>query len=308
MSSAAMLSYPTLDGKNFASVQDCIDAYNYDASGLAFVDGSWYHRGERSGRADFEAGPRIPNARYVDMDDVCAKGVDNPKNLPHMMPNQELFAAAMDEFGITNDHHVVVYGMRGCVFTPRTFFLFQQCGHDQSKLHLMQGSLEEWVERGGPIEEGETTVMKADNLDLTKPAKYTARDPTSIVDLGQILVAVGRQEKDDDAEVILDPRGTTFAKAHMPGAINIPYRKIVTDDDMLKFKPKEELRQLFQDAGVEVNSDRQIILTCGSGVSVCHLWMALEECGRDNANTKVYDGSWSEYGADESTPKVSSED
>ena len=93
----------------------------------------------------------------------------------------------------------------------------------------------------------------------------------------------------------------------MPGAINIPYQSIVTEDDTLKFKPKEELQALFDDAGVDVNTNRDIMLTCGSGVSVCHLWVALAECGRDNAEkTFVYDGSWAEWGAEEATPKVSS--
>jgi len=45
----------------------------------------------------------------------------------------------MDSFGITNDDHVVVYGKKGCVFTPRTFFLFRSMGHDPARVHLMQG-------------------------------------------------------------------------------------------------------------------------------------------------------------------------
>ena len=301
----AAASYPSIAGKNLVSVQDCIDAYNHDPSGIVFVDGSWYHRSARSGRSEFEAGPRIKGARYVDMDDICAKGpIENAKNLPHMMPSKELFAAAMDAFDISNDDHVVVYGNEGCVFTPRTWFLFQQSGHDQSRLSLMQGSMEEWIERGGPVEEGPANVPKADEFDLTKPTKYQARDPPNIIGMQVVLEAVRRQES-----YILDPRGTTFAKAHMPGAINIPYRDIVTDEDLLKFKPREELQRIFRQAGVDPNTDRKVILTCGSGVSVCHLWLSLEECGRNNSEgTLVYDGSWSEYGADESTPKVSSSD
>ena len=315
--SAAAVSHPSIFNKTLVSIQDCLEAYDRNPSGIAFVDGSWYHRSQRNGRSEFEAGPRLPNARYVDMDDICATGpVENPRNLPHMMPSKELFAAAMDEFGISNDHHVVVYGRDGCVFTPRTWFLFQQMGHDQSRIHLMQGSLEEWVDNGGLIDEaGPVTVAMADTLDLTMAPRYRARDPANIIDMAGVLEAVNRQpnsggDSDDDSnsnsEYILDPRGTTFAKAHMPGAINIPYRSIVQDDDLLKFRSKEELQQIFDEAGVDVKSDRRIILTCGSGVSVCHLWCALEECGRDHSEGKtvVYDGSWAEWGIDESTPKV----
>jgi len=305
---AAAASYPGIAGKNLVSVQDCINAYNHDPSGIVFVDGSWYHRGARDGRSEFEAGPRIKGARYVDMDDICAKGpIRNPKNLPHMMPDKELFAAAMDAFEISNDDHVIVYGKEGAVFTARTWFLFQQCGHDQSKLHLMQGSMEEWIERGGPVEEKPTTVINADELDLAKPTKYQARDPPNIIDMRGILDVVQEEESIHTSEIILDARGSTFAKAHMPGAINIPYRSLVTDEDLLKFRPRAELQQVFRDAGVDPVTDRKVILTCGSGVSVCLLWMSLEECGRNNTEgTLVYDGSWSEYGAYEPAPKVSS--
>ena len=300
---------PNLDGRTLVSVDDCLDAYKNDPCGVVFCDASWYHRSARSGRDDFIAGPRLPGARYIDMDDIAAKGDDNPQNLPHMMPDKNLFAAMMDEFDITNDDRIVIYGRKGCVFTPRTWFLFQQCGHDENKLHLMQGSLEEWAEKGGAIEEGMTNIPAADDMDVTKPVRYKARNPTNVVGMNRMMEAVERQEGNDDehSEVILDPRGSTFDKAHMPGAINIPYRSIVTEDDTLKFKPKEELQALFDEAGVDVSTDRDILLTCGSGVSVCHLWVALAECGRDNAEkTFVYDGSWAEWGAEDKTPKVSS--
>ena len=308
-SSRSSVPTPNLDGRTLVSVDECLDAYKNEPGGIVFCDASWYHRSARSGRDDFIAGPRLPGARYVDMDDICAKGADNPKDLPHMMPDKNLFAAMMDEFDITNEDRIIIYGREGCVFTPRTWFLFQQCGHDENKLHLMQGSLEEWAEKGGAVEEGTANIPAASDVDVTKSAGYKARNPTNVVDMQRMMEAVERQEGNDGdcSEKILDPRGSTFDKAHMPGAINIPYRSIVTEDDTLKSKSKEELQALFDAAGVDVNTKREIMLTCGSGVSVCHLWVALAECGRYNADkTFVYDGSWAEWGVEEETPKVSS--
>lgn len=296
--------YPTLADKTLVSVEDCIEAYNLKPDGIAFVDGSWYHRSKRSGRADFEAGPRIANARYIDMDDIAAKGPElNPKNLPHMMPPPKLFAAAMDAMDIRSDQHVIVYGRDGCVFTPRTWFLFQQMGHES--VSLMQGSLEDWISLGGDVETETAVALRVDALDLSQSATYRARDAQNVVGMSDMIEAVQRQGGEGSSDVILDPRGTSFDKHHMPGAVNIPYRSIVTEENLLKFRPKQELEALFEEKGIDVKTDERIMLTCGSGVSVCHLFVALAECGRDNKNTFVYDGSWAEWGSDERTPKMS---
>ena len=100
-----------LTGKTCVTVQDSLDAH-----GMAkFVDGSWFLM-NRNGREEFEAGPRIEGAQYFDIDDIASKGENlNPKNLPHMMPPRQLFAAAMDAMEIGNKDHIIVYGTKGCV-------------------------------------------------------------------------------------------------------------------------------------------------------------------------------------------------
>ncbi|MEX1312248.1 MAG: rhodanese-like domain-containing protein, partial [Candidatus Sulfomarinibacteraceae bacterium] len=66
------------------------------------------------------------------------------------------------------------------------------------------------------------------------------------------------------------------------------------------FKPNEELREAFGDAGLD--RDRPIVTTCGSGVTACVLLFALHLLGRDD--TALYDGSWLDWGSDPRTPKA----
>ena len=67
----------------------------------------------------------------------------------------------------------------------------------------------------------------------------------------------------------------------------------------------EELQKVFREVGIDPNSNKTIICSCGSGVSACTTFLALELCGRnvDNQPTFLYDGSWSEWGNDTLTPK-----
>mmetsp|Transcript_22358 Transcript_22358/g.38044 ORF Transcript_22358/g.38044 Transcript_22358/m.38044 type:complete len:348 (-) Transcript_22358:788-1831(-) len=304
--------YDTLGKNNLVSIDDCLKAIEQKSeakrSDLVFVDASWYHTGDRNSRSDFEQGPRIKGAKFVDMKDISTTKELfpelNPKGLPTMLPTKELFAAAMDEFNIKNDDHVIIYGKEGSIFIPRTWFLFRAMGHDQDKVHVMQGSFEEWVAVGGPTEEQPVKVAGAEEiLSKNRSPSYVARSPTTVVDLKEMLKAYENPEV-----TIIDPRGSSFAKGHIPGSVHIPYSNLVQDDNQLKLKPKEELWSIFERAGVDPLTDKMLVTSCGSGVSVCHVLLALEECGRGPEKpTMMYDGSWAEWGNEPETPKASTE-
>ena len=56
---------------------------------------------------------------------------------------------------------------------------------------------------------------------------------------------------------------------------------------------------MFEAAGVDLA--RPLITSCGSGVTASALLFGLHLIGKDDA--ALYDGSWSEWGADPETPK-----
>jgi thiosulfate/3-mercaptopyruvate sulfurtransferase len=57
---------------------------------------------------------------------------------------------------------------------------------------------------------------------------------------------------------------------------------------------------VFEDAGVDLV--RPVVTTCGSGMTACTLAFALYRLGKEDV--ALYDGSWSEWGADPATPKA----
>ncbi|KAJ4173217.1 hypothetical protein NW754_012225 [Fusarium falciforme] len=79
----------------------------------------------------------------------------------------------------------------------------------------------------------------------------------------------------------------------MPGSINIPFNAVL-DPETKAFLPRDQLKKVFEEKGVD--SNHPIISSCGTGVTACVLETALEEAGvGSHESRRVYDGSWTEW-------------
>jgi thiosulfate/3-mercaptopyruvate sulfurtransferase len=326
----------SISNKPFICVDEAVEATNSEkASNIKFVDGSWWLGNSRDAQAEFEGGPRIVGATFFDVDEIAATGDLNPKRLPHMAPPkvracievtsmydhedwrnfkclfsysvQELFAAAMDEMGILNSSHVVVYGTEGCMFVHRTYYTFGAMGHDPDKLHMMEGSLKEWEAKGGAVDTNPTTAINVGELDLSKSPTYQARDAVGFVSIDEVAKVVKEEGKGE--AFVIDARsagrfiGTEseprpgLRGGHMPGSYNLPFTELLEgfNGEWTRLKPEDELRQIFIKAGIDIQTGKQIICSCGSGVTASAIAAALEKCGRDRSTISVFDGSWIEW-------------
>ena len=205
----------------------------------------------------------------------------------------------------------------------RELWTLSSCGfHDPGKVKLLQGCLDEFRERGGEVEEGKLVDGEDHRLfrlsemewrNMTPKYKCWSEGPRQcVVDRKDVLEVV---ESRADA-VIVDARssgrfvGTApeprpgLRGGHMPGALNVPFTDLLDPMDMTKFKPLSQLKKIFESAGVKAEPSKTIV-TCGSGVTAAALAVGIEECGlRNKDDILIYDGSWIEWGGDESVPIV----
>ena len=254
---------------------------------LVVVDSSWFMPSlGRSGHEEFRAA-HIPGARFLDIDAVS----DRSNPAPHMLPTAREFGEAMEQIGIGHADRIVVYDNSPTRTAARGWFMFRHFGAE--KVAILDGGFQKWLSEGRPTESGEPAPRRAG---------FDADERDEVVTKEQLLAGTGLPWADargkprfEGSEA--DPR-PGVAPGHAPGAKNVPFGSLYREDG--RFKPIEELRRLFEEAGVD--PAQPFVASCGSGVTANSLIFAAHLIGNDD--TKLYDGSWSEWGADPATPKV----
>ena len=253
--------------------------------GLRIVDGSWHLDG-RDARSDFQQA-HIPGAVFFDLDAVSDR--DSP--LPHMMPSPQSFAASVGALGIGNEDRIVVYDTAGLFSAARVWWMLKTMG--AKHVQVLDGGLPRWLAQGRPMQTGgsEAVATHFEAADSGESVALTDDVRDALAKGVQVVDARGAARFNGQAA---EPRPGVRG-GHMPGALNLPYGRLLNEDGMMK--RGSALEQTFTEAGVDI--DRPIVTTCGSGVTAAILTLGLAELGR---SSRLYDASWSEWGAREDTP------
>lgn len=246
------------------------------------VDASWYMPAQNRAPAAEFLERRIPGALRFDIDAVA----DTTSPLPHMLPTAEAFAAAVGAMGISENDHVVIYDGAGLLSAPRAWWTFRVFGARDVK--ILDGGLPAWIAEGRPIESGPSVAP----VPATFHAKLEAARVASLTDVVEILAegsatVVDARPADRFLGVVPEPR-PGLKSGHMPGALNVPAVNIVENG---RLTDDEGLRDAFADVDLE----RPIVTSCGSGVTASILWLALEVLGVPRGRLALYDGSWTEW-------------
>jgi thiosulfate/3-mercaptopyruvate sulfurtransferase len=254
---------------------------------LVIVDSSWHMPASgRSGRDEYLAA-HIPGARFLDIDDLS----DRAHPAPHMLPSAAEFGEAMERLGMGRGDRILVYDNSPIRTAARGWFMLRHFGAD--KVAILDGGFQQWTAEGRPTDGGEPAH---------RDAQFDAVERDAIVTKEQLLAAAGLPWVDARGRPRFegtepDPR-PGVASGHAPGARNLPFGSLYRDDG--RFKSVDEMRRLFAEAGIDPT--RPFVASCGSGVTANSLIFAAHLIGNDDA--RLYDGSWSEWGADPATPKV----
>jgi thiosulfate/3-mercaptopyruvate sulfurtransferase len=255
---------------------------------VTLLDVRWSLEGPPGHR--FYAQGHLPGAVYVDLDqDLSDPG--GPRGR-HPLPDPERFAAAMRTAGVGRYDPVVVYDQNDGSAAARAWWLLRYHGHED--VRLLDGGYEAWRDAGGPVTSEEIKPRVGDFVAVPGAMPVLdAAGAAALADHGVLLDARAADRYRGEREPV-DP-----VAGHIPGAVSAPTDGNVSANGI--FQAPEQLRSRFAGLGV-ADSDADIGVYCGSGVTAAHEVLALHLIGIEAA---LYPGSWSEWITDPDRPVAS---
>lgn len=241
----------------------------------------------------------IPGSRKIDLEGALC---DTAATQLHAFPTEAQFTAEARRLGIGPKSLVVIYDNQGIYSAPRAWWIFRAMG--LKEVFVLDGGLPQWLAEGrdtvsAPVDDAATPGTVIGNLDHSR-----------VRDSGCVF-----QHLDNERVTVIDARSRArfLAQApeprpgvrggHIPNSLNLPFTEVLEGH---RFKPAGQLAETFANLAPALGSTptasngQQLVFSCGSGITACIILLAAELAGLNELS--LYDGSWADWGSNESLP------
>lgn len=211
------------------------------------------------------------------------------------LPDEQRLQDLLTRIGYSPEQHIIAYDDEGGGWAGRFIWTLDVLGHKAGASYL-NGGLPAWIAAGYALSSKHAPVREP--LPALPSITITI-NPAFIATKDDILASL-----DDPNTVIWDARSTeeylghklnSKRGGHIPGAISLDWLR--TMDPARQLRIRTDIQTTLTDLGI--TPDKRIITHCQTHHRSGLTYLIGKHLGYD---IRAYDGSWSEWGNDESLP------
>lgn len=232
------------------------------------------------------AAGHIPTAIHLDLWGVSLIDTDPAPLKAFMWMIEHVLAV----HGVDATTPVVVYDEQSGVRAARAFWFLEYFGHPS--VRLLDGGFNAWAAAGLPVTQDAAPPPKSEWIGTrSERTLATWKDVKNAIGRADTVILDTRSDAEHEGSLIRARRGGA-----VPGAAHIEWTRNLAGSG--EFKPAEELKKMYADAGV--TPDREVITYCQGGYRAANSYLALRLLGYPRV--RMYIGSWKEWGDREDLP------
>jgi len=226
----------------------------------------------------------IENSHYINLESDLSSPVTKHSGR-HPLKEIVDFSNILNYHGVNNNTQIIVYDDNNSAMCARFWWMLRLVGIKNCA--VLDGGYSSWVSNQHAVSSNTSFISEKQNI------KYSYNQ-------GLLITTEALKKKlKNNLIYLLDARDTERylgesepidkKAGHIHGAINMPFKNNL--DSSGHFKNKPELMEMFQE--FRNDSSKDIVNMCGSGVTACHNYLAMEHSGI--RESKIYVGSWSAW-------------
>ncbi len=226
----------------------------------------------------------IPGAVFLTLTEISTP---RGEGLTLQMPAMQKLISTFEKVGVSNNSRIILYYGNDWVTPTARFYLtldYMGLGENTS---ILDGGLPEWKQEKLPVTSNIVKV-KVGKITIVNPHKEIISDVTFV---SKNLNNPKIQIVDARTQDFYSGTDTSYHRpGHIAGATNIPFTSLTTDSLPYLFKSKEELQEIYKNAGV--TKGKTMVDYCHIGQQASLVYFVARYLGYD---AKLYDGSYEEW-------------
>ena len=197
-----------------------------------------------------------------------------------------------ERIGLEKDRSAIVYTGKGLFKgwgdgLEQTMIAYSLARFGHNNVKVLDGGLDKWISEGRRVSK-------------EFPEVIGSTFETSVRQEFFIGYNEFKNIKDRDDVIVLDARPPDIYKGqgpwkkpgHIPGAINLPWKSLMEEDNPRLLKPLDRIGVILAETGV--NREKEVICTCGTGREATNEFLLLRFY-LNYPRVRIFEGSFTEW-------------